>query len=428
MNHLLDEARARDREDELREFRRQFSIPSGADGSPQAYFCGHSLGLQPLGAAVEVERQMQAWRERAVAGHFSGEPSWMDFIDDLRVGLAELTGAQLAEVAVMNTLTVNLHLLMVSFYRPAGKRRRILIEQHAFPSDRYAVESQIRFHGLDPDECMIELGPEPGSRLVDEGRIESFLEENGDEIALVLWPGLQYASGQAFDLQRIAAAARAVGANIGFDLAHAIGNLPLALHDSGCDFAAWCHYKYLNSGPGAVAGCFVHQRHHGKQDLPRFHGWWGNDRDSRFQMAHGFRAEAGAEAWVQSNPPILGLAPLQASLDLFRQAGMQRLRRKSVALTGWLADGIGQHLAHVLQILSPTDPARRGCQLSLRVRAGRDAGHRLFTQLERSGITADWREPDIIRVAPVPLYNRYDDCARLLIETAQWAAGNEGTG
>ncbi len=422
MQKLLETARGLDRADELRDFRGAFWIPPHGADAHQSYFCGHSLGLQPRTAEAALRKELRSWREQAVAGHFRGDPAWMDYGDGLAAAMAELVGARVGEVTVMNTLTVNLHLLMVSFYRPAGRRRKILIEQGAFPSDRYAVASQIRFHGLDPADCLVELAPEPGSRLIEESRVESWLAEFGEEVALVLWPGVQYASGQAFDLARIAAAGRAAGARVGFDLAHAAGNLPLRLHDSGADFAAWCTYKYLNGGPGAVAACFVHDRHSGGERLPRFEGWWGNARDSRFRMAPQFAAAPGAEAWQVSNPPILSMAPLYASLEIFREAGLDRLRSKSIGMTGWLADSIASHLDDVLEILTPADPARRGCQLSLRVRAGRDAGRRLFRHLEEGGIVADWREPDILRVAPVPLYNSYRDCFELLSRMDDWAA------
>lgn len=436
---VLDDARARDADDPLREFRDAFWIPARPGGGEQAYFCGHSLGLQPRRAEAAVLGELRAWREQAVAGHFRSlspdQSAWIDFGDGLARDLAGLVGAQADEVTVMNTLTVNLHLLMVSFYRPAGARRKILIERGAFPSDRYAVASQIRWHGLDPRDCLVEFAPEPGGRLIDESRLESWLRTHGDEVALVLWPGVQYASGQAFDLPRIAAAGRAAGAAVGFDLAHGAGNLPLRLHDSGCDFAAWCTYKYLNSGPGSVAACFVHRRHAPNAELPaelpaaltRFEGWWGNERGSRFRMEAAFRPAAGAEAWQLSNPPILAMAPLRASLDLFHAAGMERLRAKSRALTGWLADTLQNDLGDWLEVLSPAEPERRGCQLSLRVRArsGNDdeAGRGLHAWLEQRGVVTDWREPDIIRVAPVPLYNTYADCAEFLLQTKAWAEG-----
>lgn len=320
----------------------------------------------------------------------------------------------------MNSLTVNLHLLMASFYRPQGQRNRILIERQPFPSDRYAVESQIRWHGLDPDDCLVELafGDE---RLIDEGRIEEYLAAEGDHVALVLWPGVHYASGQWFDLHRVAAAARSAGAHCGFDLAHAAGNVPLALHDSGVDFAAWCSYKYLNGGAGAVAGAFVHERHHGRNDLPRLHGWWGASAKTRFQMGPVFEPADGADAWQLSNPPILALAPVRVSLEIFAEAGMPALRQKSLALTAFLESCLLERADHIVDIITPSDPHRRGCQLSLRIRGGREAGRDLFETLERQGIIGDWREPDVIRVAPVPLYNRFADCLALVDAILDWA-------
>jgi len=422
MKSILESARELDSHDELRDFRDAFWIPPHKAGGQQAYFCGHSLGLQPRAAESALQQEMERWRDQAVGGHFHGQPAWIDYGDELAAALAALVGAQTAEVTVMNTLTVNLHLLMVSFYRPAGRRRKILIERGAFPSDRYAVASQIRWHGLDPAECLVELAPRPGSRLLEEDDVEAWLQDRGDEVALVLWPGVQYASGQAFDLHRLVAAAHGAGACIGFDLAHSAGNLPLSLHDSGCDFAAWCTYKYLNGGPGAVAACFVHARHGDDSELPRFEGWWGNERQGRFRMEARFQPAAGAEAWQLSNPPILAMAPLRASLALFEAAGIERLRAKSRRLTGWLAEAIEAELGDVLEILTPAAPERRGCQLSLRVRAGAGRGRQLYQHLAQQGVVTDWREPDILRVAPVPLYNRYQDAYEFLRQVGAWAA------
>jgi kynureninase len=421
LKKLADEARRLDQEDNLARFRDEFRIPRRDDGSDLHYFCGHSLGLQPRAVESVIREELQAWSQQAVRGHFEGPLPWMKYNDELRPALAQLVGAKPREVAVMNTLTVNLHLLMVSFYRPRGTRRKILIEKHAFPSDRYAVESQIRFHGLEPSEHLVELEASAGQRLIDERDVEKFLEQNGDDIALVLWPGVQYATGQAFDLKKIAQAARLCGSNCGFDLAHAIGNVPLSLHDTGCDFAAWCHYKYLNSGPGAVAGCFVHERHHDRDDLPRFHGWWGNDIKSRFEMGPEFKPGTGADAWQLSNPPILSMAPLRASLELFQAAGMEKLRGKSTQMTAYLAEGINSQLGSLLEIITPADPQRRGCQLSIRVREGHEKGRQLFRYLETRGVLTDWREPDVIRVAPAPLYNRFEDCFQLLRHMSDWA-------
>jgi len=426
MEKLLDRARQLDQEDRLGGFRDQFFIPRQDDGSAQHYFCGHSLGLQASSVEPVVQQELLAWRELAVRGHFEGDRPWMDCNNRLCSALAEIVGASPSELVVMNTLSVNLHLMMVSFFQPRGRRRKILIEKHAFPSDRYAVESQLRFHGLEPAENLVELEPSSGEHLLEESAIETYLEDHGEDIALVLWPGVQYISGQAFDLERIATAAHQAGAKIGFDLAHFIGNLPLSLHASGCDFAAWCHYKYLNAGPGAIAGCFVHERHHQAGDLPRLNGWWGNDRGSRFRMEQAFTPSAGAAAWQLSTPPILSMAPLQASLALFQKAGMEHLRNKSRALTAYLQEGIENHLDGVIEILTPADPERRGCQLSMRVRSGRERGRHLFLYLEEHGVLTDWREPDVIRVAPVPLYNRFADCAALLQTISDWA-GLTGT-
>ncbi|MBT8053731.1 MAG: kynureninase [Xanthomonadales bacterium] len=422
MENLLETAKKLDAEDRLGHFRDRFYIPARSGGGEQAYFCGHSLGLQSRSVESTIREELVAWRDRAVYGHFTGELPWMDCNDALCQQLAGLTGAQPSELVVMNTLSVNLNLLMVSFFRPQGDRRKILIEKHAFPSDRYAVASQLQFHGLDPAECMVELGPEPGAQLIEESQVEDYLRSHGDEVALVLWPGVQYITGQAFDLPRLAAAAHAAGSMIGFDLAHYIGNIPLSLDESGCDFAAWCHYKYLNSGPGAVGGCFVNQRHHQANGLPRFTGWWGNDRSSLFRMEHDFKPARGAAGWQMSNPPILAMAPIRASLALFEEAGMARLRQKSLALSDYLVTGIQSQLDDILEILTPGDSARRGCQLSLRVRAGRESGRELFSYLEQRGIITDWREPDVIRVAPVPLYNRFEDCCTFLQHISEWRA------
>lgn len=419
MNRLWENAIKRDREDPLSPFRNEFFIPLTEDGSEQHYFCGHSLGLQPKTAASSVQEELEAWAKLAVRGHFEGNRPWLDYNDKLCLPLSELVGAHPGEVIVMNALTVNLHLMMVSFFRPQGKRRKILIEKHAFPSDRYAVDSQLRFHGLDPADCVVEIEPPPGEHTIEECVIEQYLESHGEQIALVLWPGVQYISGQAFDLARIAASADKAGAKIGFDLAHAIGNVPLALHASGCDFAVWCHYKYINAGPGAVAGCFVHERNHG---IPgnRFQGWWGNDKDSRFWMSSEFDSADGAAAWQLSNPPILSMAPLRVSLEIFHRAGMESMREKSRAMTTWLLEGIEARLSGTVEVLTPEDPEHRGNQLSLRVSSGRQQGLKLFRYLQQKGVITDWREPDVIRVAPTPLYNSYEDCCVLLSHMCDW--------
>ena len=423
----LEHARALDAADPLRHWRDEFWIPDGPIDGRQIYFCGNSLGLQPKRARAVVEEELDRWRRLGVGGHFQGQWPWKCIHEAVREPLAAVVGGKPLEVVAMNSLTTNLHLLMVSFYRPQGRRRKIVIERQPFPSDRYAVESQIRWHGLDPEDCLVEVGDawdEAGStqRLVGEERLEAYLEEYGDEVALVLWPGIQYASGQNFDLARITRAAHEAGAMVGFDLAHAVGNVALSLHEDGADFAAWCSYKYLNSGPGSVAGAFVHERHHHEQ-LPRLQGWWGVDLPSRFLMAPEFIPAPGVDAWQLSNQPVLSLAPLRASLEIFGEVGMPALRRKSEALTGYLEQLVNERLAEHVEIITPSEPARRGCQLSLRIRQGRARGRALFEHLEAGGIIGDWREPDVIRISPVPLYNRFEDCWQVVERMRQWLAG-----
>ncbi len=391
-------------------FRDRFRFPPGPGKKPVVYLCGNSLGLQPIAAADAVAAELERWAGLGVAGHFDGPLAWMPYHRLATDNLALITGARPHEVVAMNTLTVNLHLMMVSFFRPNKQRRRILIERGAFPSDRHAVASQLAFHGLDPDKHLVELAPRRDG-LLHEADIEDYLERYGDSVALVLWPGVQYATGQVFDMARIARACQKAGTVLGLDLAHAIGNIPLALHDIGVDFAVWCSYKYLNAGPGAVAGCFVHERH-AEHDGPRFAGWWGHDEKSRFRMGPEFNASRGAEGWQLSNPPVLALAPLWASLELFAEAGMSRLRQASLELTGHLATALRERVDQQIRIVTPLEPHRRGCQLSLAVRSGRKAGRALFERLEAHGVVADWREPNIIRIAPAPLYNDLDDVNR----------------
>jgi kynureninase len=420
MDEATLELLARDAADPLAAFRDEFHLPRGDDGRERAYFTGNSLGLQPRATRALLDAELERWATHGVEGHFRGEHPWMDYHLAVRGHLAEVAGARPDEVVAMNSLTVNLHLMMVSFFRPTPERPAILIERHAFPSDRHAVVSQLRFHGFDPATALIELDPDEPGGSVSEAAIERAIDEHGHRIALVLLPGVQYLTGQRLDIARLAPMAHRKGCVVGFDLAHAIGNVPVDLHASHADFAVWCSYKYLNAGPGAVAGCFVHERH-ARTPRPRFAGWWGHDAATRFRMGPDFDPTPGADGWQLSNPPILALAPLRASLDQFHRAGLARLRGKSVQLTGWLADAIRRRLDRVLEILTPDDPERRGCQLSLRVRGGREDGRALFARLEAEGIVADWREPDVIRVAPVPLYNRYMDCARLVDAVARWA-------
>ena len=415
-----DHATARDAADPLRGLRAEFHIPAH-QGHEQAYLCGNSLGLQPRGAREYVEEVLDKWKVEAVEGHFTGSGQWMPYHALMRDGLAATVGALPSEVVAMNSLTANLHLMMVSFYRPTPERPAILMEAGAFPSDRYALESQVRFHGFDPATDLIEVQPDEPDGTISMAAIEQAIETHGPRLALVLWPGVQYRSGQAFDMAEIVRLGHAAGAVVGFDHAHAAGNLELRLHDSGADFAVWCHYKYMNSGPGAVAGCFVHERH-ARTDRPRFAGWWGHEQDSRFRMGPDFVPTPGAEGWQLSNPPILGLAPLRASLELFERAGMDALRAKSERLTGYLEALIDARLSQLLQVVTPSDPSRRGAQLSLRVRAGRDAGRALFEHLAAHGVVGDWREPDVIRISPAPLYNNHADVLRFARETLAWAS------
>ncbi|MFL6592559.1 MAG: kynureninase [Luteimonas sp.] len=424
MTDLFDDAhaRAQDDADPLRRFRDEFHMPTHGDGS-QAYFCGNSLGLQPKGARTMVEEVLDKWARDGVEGHFLEPAPWMPYHELVRAGLAEVVGALPAEVVAMNSLTANLHLMLVSFYRPTRERYAILMEAGAFPSDRHALESQLQFHGLDPADALIELEPDEPGGTISMAAIERAIVQNASRLALVLWPGIQYRTGQAFDLAEIARLAHSAGAIAGFDLAHAVGNLPLRLHDVEADFAVWCHYKYMNSGPGAVGGCFVHERH-ARTERPRLAGWWGHDQATRFQMGPAFSPTPGADGWQLSNPPILALAPLRASLELFGRAGMGALRAKSIRLTGYLESLVDEHLGDTLQIVTPREPARRGAQLSLRVAGGRARGRALFEHLAHSGIIGDWREPDVIRISPAPLYNTHGDVLRFARAVQAWRSGS----
>ncbi len=395
--------------DALARFAAEFHHPRDVAGRKLVYLCGHSLGLQPVSARSFVEQELADWQRLGVLGHHAGARPWIDYHEQAAGALAELAGAGEDEVVAMNSLTVNLHLMMVSFFRPDGARNRVLIEQSAFPSDRYAVVSQLQFHGLSAAEHLIEVAPRPGERTLRTEDLIERLEREGPRLALVLLPGVQYLTGQLLDAAAVTAAARAAGASVGLDLAHAIGNVPQRLHDWNADFAVWCSYKYLNAGPGAIGGCFVHERHGRRVDLPRFAGWWGHDKARRFDMEPDFRPIPGAEGWQISNPPVLSAAPLLASLDVFRRAGMARLRDKSVALTGFMQRLIEARLAGSVEILTPAAAAERGCQLSLRLKPGSLEAKRCRDLLLAAGVIGDWREPDVLRLAPAPLYNSYQD-------------------
>ena len=404
----LGSALARDAADPLAGFADQFHHPFDGTGRRSIYLCGHSLGLQPKAAAQYVEQELKDWQRLGVLGHHTAERPWINYHAQATATLAALVGAHAAEVVAMNSLTVNLHLMMVSFFRPNRDRNRLLIEKSAFPSDRYAVVSQLAFHGLNETENLIEVEPRPGEPGLRTEDVIRRIEREGNKLAMVLLPGVQYLTGQALDLAPLAAAARRAGAAVGVDLAHSVGNTTLNLHDWNVDFAVWCSYKYLNGGPGAVGGCFVHERH-ARSDMPRFAGWWGHDPETRFQMGPQFVPIAGAQGWQISNPPVLSTAPLLASLDIFQRAGMPRIREKSIALTGFLQQLIETRLAGLVEIITPSAAAERGCQLSLRIAQPAAAARRCYDLLGASGVIGDWREPDVLRLAPVPLYNSYRD-------------------
>jgi len=400
-----DESHRLDEKDPLREFRDAFHVPRRDDGRPVVYFCGNSLGLQPKGARGVVERELGDWSELAVDAHFETETPWVSFNERLVDPVTDIVGASADEIALSNTLTANLHFMMVSFYRPTPDRYKILVEGGAFPSDQYAVKSQADFHGFDPEDAVVEITPSAGQTLSNED-IVSGIERHGDETALVLFSGVHYYTGQAFDLAFVADCAREAGAHVGFDLAHAVGNVPLDLHDSGVDFAVWCNYKYMNAGPGAVGGYFVHERHADAHDLPRFDGWWGNNPETRFDMKPEFDPQEGAGAWQVSNAPLFSLAPLEASLELFERAGMETLRDKSVELTEYMLELLDSIPDRPFEVITPRDPDRRGCQLSLRAS---EIGRDLFEEVRGHGVVCDYRHPSVIRVAPTPLYNSFED-------------------
>ncbi|HWM25858.1 MAG TPA: kynureninase [Chthoniobacterales bacterium] len=410
-----------DAEDALRHFREKFHLPLGADGKPLIYLAGNSLGLMPKSARKIVEQELDDWARLAVDAHLKAATPWYSYHETVREPAARLVGAQANEVICMNSLTVNLHLMMATFYRPAKSRFKILMEEPAFPSDTYAVKTQIAHHGFDPKEALVLARPREGEFTVRQDDIEAVLEKRGDEIALVLFAGVNFFTGQLFDIEKITAAARARGCTIGIDLAHAIGNVPLAMHDWDVDFAVWCSYKYLNSGPGAVAGAFVHERHATNRELPRLAGWFGNDPATRFRLhlEPEFIPVQSADGWQISNPPIFSMAPLRASLAIFEEAGgMETLRAKSTKLTGYLqllleaSATAGERYT----VITPRDPKERGCQLSI---LAHEHPRELFKKLEAAGVKCDFREPNVIRVAPTPLYNTFHEAwgfARILAE------------
>lgn len=396
-----------DARDPLSHFRRQYLFPQH-NGTKALYFTGNSLGLQPKTVRAAVDQELNDWADFAVEGHFKAKHPWVNYHEMFSAPLGRIIGAHPEEIVAMNGLTTNLHLLMVSFYRPTASRFKILVEAKAFPSDQYAVDSQVRFHGFDPKQAIIEVRPRQGEHSVREEDILEKIGEHGDELALVFMGGVNYYSGQYFDIELITKEAKRVGADVGWDLAHAAGNVPLKMHDWNADFAAWCSYKYLNSGPGSISGVFIHRRHHGREDIPRFEGWWGHDKKRRFEMEPKFHPIPTAEAWQLSNAPVLSMAAHKAALDLFDEAGIDALRLKSMKLTNYLEQmllEIGREKG-LFEIITPKEPEKRGCQISVLTHGH---GKELFDRLTERGVIADWREPNVIRLAPVPMYNSFQD-------------------
>lgn len=402
----LQFAQSKDENDPLAHFRNQFYIPKGPKGEDLIYFCGNSLGLQPKLAKDYVNEELDDWQDLGVEGHTQGRHPWLNYHEYLTDTMAYIVGAKPIEVVVMNSLTVNLHLMMVSFYKPTQKRYKILIEADAFPSDKYAVESQIKHHGFDPKEGLVQWHSRPGEALANYEDLEDILKSQGEEIALIMIGAVNYYTGQFFDLKRITELGHSYGCMVGFDCAHGAGNVQLNLHDSGADFAVWCTYKYLNSGPGSLSGAFVHERHAHRPELNRFTGWWSHNKATRFNMRNEFDQLPGAEGWQLSNPPILAMAPIRAALDVFKEAEFNELCKKSNDLTNYFEYLINSLNNDKIKIITPHKTEARGCQLSIQVS---NADKRLHDALTQAGIVTDWREPDVIRCAPVPLYNTYKD-------------------
>ncbi|MEQ3656728.1 MAG: kynureninase [Dokdonia sp.] len=404
-------AKNADSKDPLAQYRDQFYLPQDANGEPLVYMCGNSLGCQPKSVASYIEQELNDWADLGVEGHFDAAHPWMPYHEFLSEAMADIVGAKPNEVVIMNTLTTNLHLMMVSFYRPSSTRFKIIIESDAFPSDRYAVESQLIHHGYDPKDSLLLWQPRPGEDLCRYEDLEALVSTHQDSIALLLIGNTNYYSGQCYPIKDITTLGHSIGAKVGFDLAHGVGNIMPNLHQNQVDFAVWCTYKYLNSGPGSLGGCFIHQKHASDTSIPRFAGWWGHNKDTRFNMRHGFDPIPTAEGWQLSNPPILSMAAVRASLDIFAKAGMQQLREKSKRLTGFLEFLIHDLNNDRIQIITPSNPEQRGCQLSIQVK---NADRSLHQQLTKAGVISDWREPDVIRVAPAPLYNSFEDVYQLV--------------
>lgn len=404
-------AKQQDQQDKLAHLRSQFHIPKDKNGNEWLYFTGNSLGLQPKNTQKYIQQELDDWANYGVEGHFEAQNPWLPYHEFLTENMAKIVGAKPLEVVVMNTLTTNLHLLMVSFYQPTKKKYKVVIESDAFPSDRYAVQSQLKFHGFDLEEGLIEWKPREGEELLRIEDLETIVSEQGDEIALLLIGGVNYYTGQYLDLKRIAEIGHVKECVVGIDLAHGAGNISPELHNSGVDFAAWCTYKYLNSGPGSLGGLFVHEKHAENKELPRFSGWWNHNKETRFNMRQPFDVMPGAEGWQLSNPPILSMAAIKASLDMFAKVGMVALREKSEKLTGYFEFLINQINSDSIKIITPSNPKERGCQLSIQVK---NADKSLHQKLTEKNIITDWREPDVIRCAPVPMYNSFEDVFRMV--------------
>ena len=402
----LQKARLLDAQDQLKSFRNKFYLPEDENGHPLLYFCGNSLGLQPKMATDFVQQELDDWKKLGVKGHTDAKNPWMPYHEFLTDSMAKIVGAKPQEVVMMNTLSVNLHLMMVSFYQPKANRYKILIEQDAFPSDRYAVESQLKFHDINPKDGLVLWKPDPETGYYSKDSFEQIMDEHGDEIALVMIGCPNYYSGQAFDLKHIVQQAKVKGCRVGFDLAHGAGNIQPDLHQVEADFAVWCSYKYLNSGPGSVAGCFIHEKHITKNDIKRFTGWWGHQESTRFKMPDDFQPIPTAEGWQLSNPPVLSLAAIRASLFVFEEAGFDRLRKKSVKQSNFLMELLDEIPDDQVSYITPKSTAEKGCQVSIRVK---NANKSLFDRLSARNLVADWREPDVIRIAPTPLYNTFEE-------------------
>ncbi len=402
-------AKKQDAEDLLAPFRNKFHIPKNSNGEELVYLCGNSLGLQPKITSEYIKEELTDWANLGVEGHVEGKHPWLPYHEFLTENMAKIVGAKPSEVVVMNTLTTNLHLMMVSFYQPTKTKYKIVVESDAFPSDKYAVESQLKFHGFDPKEGLILWKPRTGEELCRFEDLEEIMETHGNEIALLMIGSTNYYTGQSFPLKKITELGHKYKCMVGFDLAHGAGNIQPNLHETGADFAVWCTYKYLNSGPGSLGGCFVHERHANNENLNRFAGWWGHNKQTRFNMRHEFDALPGAEGWQLSNPPILSMAAIRASLDTFAEAGFENLRKKSEKLTGYLEFLLDEMQNESINVITPRNPEERGCQLSIQVK---NADKNLHTKLTKAGVISDWREPDVIRVAPAPLYNSFEDVYR----------------